>query len=66
MRAFFSRKDLRRGRSGGISQPLVNLRPNEAVAEDGGDANLRERVAALDDGQRRLLREALDEVSIAS
>ncbi len=37
-----------------------------AVTEDGGDALLRERVAALDDGQRRLLREALDGVKIAS
>ena len=37
-----------------------------AVTERGGDALLRERVAALDDGQQRLLREALDEVKIAS
>ena len=37
-----------------------------AVTEDGGDALLRELVAALDDGQRRLLREALDGVKIAS
>jgi hypothetical protein len=36
-----------------------------AVTED-GDGLLRERVAALDDGQRQLLREALDEVKIAS
>jgi hypothetical protein len=37
-----------------------------AVTEDGGDALLRERVASLDDDQRTLLREALDEVKIAS
>ena len=37
-----------------------------AIAEEGGDALLRARVAALDMGQRRLLREALDEVKIAS
>ena len=37
-----------------------------AVTEDGGDALLRERVAALDEDQRQLLREALDEVKIAS
>ena len=37
-----------------------------AITEDGGDAMLRERVAALDEDQRRLLREALDEVKIAS
>ncbi len=36
-----------------------------AVTED-GDALLRERVAALDEEQRQLLREALDEVKIAS
>jgi hypothetical protein len=36
-----------------------------AVAED-GDALLLERVAALDGEQRQLLREALDEVKIAS
>ena len=36
-----------------------------AVTED-GDAMLRERVAVLDDDQRLLLREALDEVKIAS
>ena len=38
----------------------------EAVTEHGGEAVLRERVAALDDGQRQLLREALDEARIAS
>jgi hypothetical protein len=37
-----------------------------AVAKDGGDALLRERVAALDEGQRQLLHEALDEVKLAS
>ena len=37
-----------------------------AVTEDGGDAMLRQRVAALDERQRQLLREALDEVKIAS
>lgn len=37
-----------------------------AVTEDGGAALLRERVAALDQDQRQLLREALDEVKIAS
>jgi hypothetical protein len=37
-----------------------------AVTEDGGEALLRERVAALDHDQRQLLREALDEVKIAS
>jgi hypothetical protein len=31
----------------------------EAVTERGGEAALRERVAALDDDQRELLREAL-------
>jgi hypothetical protein len=31
-----------------------------AVTEDGGDTLLRERVATLDEGQRQLLREALD------
>ena len=36
-----------------------------AVTED-GDALLRERVAALDEEQRQLLQEALDEVKIAS
>jgi hypothetical protein len=36
-----------------------------AVTEDGGDALLRERVAALDGEQRQLLREALDEVAVA-
>ena len=35
-----------------------------AVTED-GDALLRERVAALDEDQRQLLREALDEVAVA-
>jgi hypothetical protein len=34
-----------------------------AVTEDGGEALLRERVAALDEGQRQLLRETLDEVA---
>jgi hypothetical protein len=34
-----------------------------AVTENGGDALLRERVAALDVDQRRLLREALGEVA---
>ena len=37
-----------------------------AVTEDGGEALLGERVAALDADQRQLLREALDEVKIAS
>jgi hypothetical protein len=37
-----------------------------AVTEDGGGALLRERVAALDAGQRHLLCEALGEVKIAS
>ena len=37
-----------------------------AVTEHGGDALLRERVAALDHDQRQLLRETLDEVKIAS
>ena len=31
----------------------------------GGDALLRERVVALDEDQRRMLRKALDEVAIA-
>jgi hypothetical protein len=34
-----------------------------AVTEDSGDALLRERVASLDEGQRQLLREALDDVA---
>ena len=33
-----------------------------AVTEDGGEALLRDRVAALDHDERQLLREALDEV----
>jgi hypothetical protein len=37
-----------------------------AVTEDGGGTLLRERVAALGDEERQLLREALDEVKIAS
>ncbi len=37
-----------------------------AVTEDGGGTLLRERVASLDEDQRQLLREALDEVKIAS
>ena len=37
-----------------------------AFTEDGGDALLRERVATLDEVQRQLLQEALDEVKIAS
>jgi hypothetical protein len=37
-----------------------------AVTESGGGNLLRDRVAALDDGQRQLLREALDEVAVAS
>ena len=37
-----------------------------AVTEDGGGALLRERVAALDDGQRQLLREALDKATLVS
>ena len=36
-----------------------------AVTEDGGEVLLRERVATLDDDQRQLLREALDEVAVA-
>jgi hypothetical protein len=36
----------------------------EAVTKRGGDELLRERVAALDEGQRQLLREALDEVAV--
>ena len=36
-----------------------------AVTEDGGDALLRERVASRDEGQRHLLRVALDEVAAA-
>ncbi len=35
-----------------------------AVTEDGGEELLRERVAALDEDQRRVLREALDEVAV--
>ena len=35
-----------------------------AVTED-GDALLRERVGALDEEQRQLLREALDEAAVA-
>jgi hypothetical protein len=35
-----------------------------AVTEDGGEVLLRERVAALDEGQRQLLREALDEIAV--
>jgi hypothetical protein len=34
-----------------------------AVAQDGGDTLLRERVARLDEHQRHLLREALEEVA---
>ena len=34
-----------------------------AVAENGGETLLHERVAVLDEDQRRLLREALDEVA---
>jgi hypothetical protein len=37
-----------------------------AVTEEGGVSLLRERVAALDTDQRQVLREALDEVTIAS
>ena len=37
-----------------------------AVTKDGGDALLRERVAALDEDQRQLLREALGEVKVGS
>jgi hypothetical protein len=36
----------------------------EAVTKRGVDELLRERVAALDEGQRQLLREALDEVAV--
>ena len=36
----------------------------EAVTERGGDAALRERVAALDEAQQRLLREVLAEVAV--
>jgi hypothetical protein len=36
-----------------------------AAVGEGGEALLRERVTALDEGQRRLLREALDEVALA-
>ena len=36
----------------------------EAVTERGGEAAVRERVAALDDDQRQLLREALDRVAV--
>jgi hypothetical protein len=36
-----------------------------AVAEN-GDALLRQRVAALDDGQRQLLRDALEEVTVTT
>jgi hypothetical protein len=32
----------------------------EAVIEGGGDALLRERVGALDEGERQMLRAALD------
>jgi hypothetical protein len=46
---------------------FATLFANEIAAVTGdGDALLRERVAALDEDQRRLLREALDEVKIAS
>ena len=38
----------------------------EAVTERGGEALLRERVAALDEEQRLMLREALNEARIAS
>ena len=38
----------------------------EAVMEQGGEAVLRERVGALDDGQRQLLREALNDVAMAA
>ncbi len=37
-----------------------------AITEDGGGGLLRERVATLDDDQQQLLREALDEMKIAS
>ena len=37
-----------------------------AITESGGTVALRKRVAVLDEGQRQLLREALDEVKIAS
>jgi hypothetical protein len=36
----------------------------EAVIERGGDALLGERVAALDEDQRELLRESLDEIAV--
>jgi hypothetical protein len=36
-----------------------------AVTKEGGGTLLRERVAALDDDQRQVLREALDEVAVA-
>jgi hypothetical protein len=39
------------------------LQPGQREA--GGEALLRERVAALDDGRRRVLREALDVVAVA-
>ena len=35
-----------------------------AAVSENGDALLRERVEALDNDQRRLLREALDEVAV--
>jgi hypothetical protein len=37
-----------------------------AVTEDGGDALLHERVAALDEDQRQLLREALAATVVAA
>jgi hypothetical protein len=37
-----------------------------AVTENGGDALLRGRVAALDEDQQQLLREAVDKAKIAS
>ncbi len=37
-----------------------------AVTEDGGEAMLRQRVAALSEDERRLLRDAVDEVRIVS
>ena len=40
------------------------VREIAAVTEGDGDALLRERVAALDEDQRQLLREALDEVAV--
>ena len=36
-----------------------------AVTEHGGGVPLRERVARLDESQRQLLREPLDEVAVA-